>query len=99
MCDFAVSQEPLIPIWAREGDVVKAGPLGKDPLLGDESVVVPLATSLVLDVRGTLVRTLWLIVVIRHLVGLRLPSVEGGREKKEEAQSETALVQCSLICE
>lgn len=81
--------EALFPVRVGEGDVVKAGPLGKDLLLGDEAVVVPLVASLVVDVGGTLVRALWLVVVVGHLVGLRLPAVGGGLGG-EEAQGETA---------
>lgn len=55
---------PLGPCGVGEGDVVEAGPAGKDPFLSDEAVVVAPAAALVVDVGRALVGALWLVVVV-----------------------------------
>lgn len=62
-----------------EGDVVEAGPAGKDPLLGDEAVVVALAAPLIVDVGCALIRALWLVVVVGQAAGWG-PAAAGERK-------------------
>lgn len=68
--------QPLGPGGVGEGDVVEAGPAGKDPLLGDEAMVVALAAPLVVDVGRALVGALWLVVVVGQAAG-RGPAAAG----------------------
>lgn len=64
VCPAQGGGQPLGPGRVGEGDVVQAGPAGKDPLLGDEAMVVALAAPLVVDVGRALVGALWLVVVV-----------------------------------
>lgn len=69
----------LVPIGVGEGDVVEARPVGKDPLLRDEPVVVARPAPLIVDIGGTFIRTFGFIVVVWQLVRWRLPTVGEGR--------------------
>lgn len=61
--------QPLGPGGVGEGDVVEAGPAGKDLFLGDEAVVVAPAAALVVDVGRALVGALGLVVVVGQAPG------------------------------
>lgn len=67
----------LIPVWVGEGDVVEGCPVGKDPFLSDEPVMVAPVAPLVVNVGEAFVRALRLIVVVRHLTGQRILTAVG----------------------
>lgn len=62
-------RQPLGPGGVGEGDVVEAGPAGKDPLLSDKAVVIAPAAPLVVDVGCALIGALRLVVVVGQAAG------------------------------
>lgn len=66
------------PVRLVEVDVKRPCPVGEDSLLRDEAVVAAPPPPLMRDVHGAFIRAVWLVVVVRDRVVLRLPGE--GRE-------------------
>lgn len=93
VCHWHLCAE-LIPVRVGEGNVVESCPLGKDPFLSDEPVMVAPVAPLVVNVGEAFVRALWLVIVIRHLPGQRILTTavrEGGSERQRVKRPEAAM--------